>query len=52
MQGFVGRTVDEFKAALDAHDLWASSGHVGIPQPFDSAAWSDWLDEARTLGSK
>jgi sugar phosphate isomerase/epimerase len=50
--GFVGRTVDEFKAALDAHDLWASSGHVGIPQPFDPAAWSDRLDEARTLGSK
>lgn len=50
--GFVGRTVDEFKAALDAHHLWASSGHVSIPQPFDSAAWSDRLDEARTLGSK
>jgi hypothetical protein len=29
--GFVGRTVEEFKAALDAAGLWASSGHVPIP---------------------
>jgi sugar phosphate isomerase/epimerase len=50
--GFVGRTVEEFKAALDAHGLWASSGHVSIPQPFDRGAWSDRLDEARTLESK
>jgi sugar phosphate isomerase/epimerase len=50
--GFVGRTVDEFKAALDAADLWASSGHVSIPQPFDAGVWSERLDEARTLESK
>lgn len=50
--GFVGRTVDEFKAALDANQLWASSGHVSIPQPFDPGTWSDRLDEARTLESK
>jgi len=50
--GFVGRTVDEFKAALDANQLWASSGHVSIPQPFDAGVWSDHLDEALTLESK
>jgi hypothetical protein len=33
--GFVGRTAEEFKAALDAAGLWASSGHVPIPQPYD-----------------
>ena len=49
--GFVGRTVTEFKAALDAAGLWASSGHVLIPQPFDPAAWSASLADANTLGS-
>src|SRR5919109_1922362 len=50
--GFVGRTVQEFKAALDAAGLWASSGHVLIPQPFDPAAWSASLADAKTLGSR
>jgi sugar phosphate isomerase/epimerase len=50
--GFVGRTVEEFKAALDAAGLWASSGHVPIPQPFDPAAWSASLEDAKTLGSR
>jgi sugar phosphate isomerase/epimerase len=50
--GFVGRTVEEFKAALDAAGLWASSGHVQIPQPFDPAAWSASLADANTLGSR
>src|SRR5215207_5210990 len=50
--GFVGRTVTEFKAALDAAGLWASSGHVAIPQPFDPAAWSASLADAKTLGSR
>jgi sugar phosphate isomerase/epimerase len=50
--GFVGRTVQEFKAALDAAGLWASSGHVLIPQPFDPAAWSASLADANTLGSR
>ncbi len=50
--GFVGRTVEEFKAALDAAGLWASSGHVPVPQPFDPAAWSASLADARTLGSR
>jgi sugar phosphate isomerase/epimerase len=50
--GFVGRTVTEFKAALDAAGLRATSGHVLIPQPFDRAAWSASLADANTLGSR
>jgi sugar phosphate isomerase/epimerase len=50
--GFVGRTAEEFKAALDAAGLWASSGHVPIPQPFDPAAWSASLADAKTLRSR
>jgi sugar phosphate isomerase/epimerase len=50
--GFVGRTVEEFKAALDAAGLRATSGHVQIPQPFDPAAWSASLADANTLRSK
>jgi sugar phosphate isomerase/epimerase len=50
--GFVGRTATEFKAALDAAGLWASSGHVPIPQPFDPSAWSASLADANLLGSR
>jgi sugar phosphate isomerase/epimerase len=50
--GFVGRSVTEFKAALDAVGIWASSGHVGIPQPFDAAAWEASLQDALTLRSR
>jgi sugar phosphate isomerase/epimerase len=50
--GFVGRTAAEFKAALDAVGIWASSGHVGIPQPFNATAWSASLRDARILGSR
>jgi sugar phosphate isomerase/epimerase len=50
--GFVGRTVTEFKAALDAAGLRATSGHVPIPQPFDPAAWSASLADANVLGSR
>jgi sugar phosphate isomerase/epimerase len=50
--GFVGRTVQEFKAVLDANGIVASSGHVLIPQPFDPAAWSASLADAKVLGSK
>ena len=51
--GFVGRTAAQFKAVLDANDIVATSGHVLIPQPFDSnsAAWSASLADANTLGS-
>jgi sugar phosphate isomerase/epimerase len=50
--GFVGRTVEEFKAALDAAGGWCSCGHVLIPQPFDPAGWSASLADANTLGSR
>jgi sugar phosphate isomerase/epimerase len=50
--GFVGRTAAEFKAALDAVGIWSSSGHVGIPQPFDAAAWQASLQDALTLRSR
>ena len=36
---------------LDANGIRATSGHVGIPQPFDAAAWQGTLADARTLGS-
>jgi sugar phosphate isomerase/epimerase len=50
--GFVGRTVTQFKAALDAAGLRATSGHVQIPQPFDPAAWTASLQDANVLGSR
>jgi len=50
--GFVGRSVQEFKAVLDANGIWASSGHVPIPQPFDPAIWSAALAAANVLGSR
>lgn len=50
--GFVGRTAAQFKAALDAAGLRATSGHVLIPQPFNEAAWAASLDDARTLKSR
>jgi len=50
--GFVGRTATQFKAALDAAGLQATSGHVLIPQPFDPTAWSASLQDALTLRSR
>lgn len=50
--GFVGRTVEEFKAALDAVGIRSTSGHVGIPQPFDAATWRASLADAKVLGSR
>jgi sugar phosphate isomerase/epimerase len=49
--GFVGRTAAEFKAALDERGIRSTSGHVGIPQPFDAAAWAAALADAKVLGS-
>ena len=49
--GFVGRTVAEFKAALDANDIVSTSGHVLIPQPFDPAAGARRWPTRSTLGS-
>ena len=49
--GFVGRTAAEFKAVLDANEIVSTSGHVLIPQPFNTAAWSASLADANLLGS-
>ena len=49
--GFAGRTAAHFKAVLNTNAIVATSGHVLIPQPFDAAAWSASLADARTLGS-
>jgi len=50
--GFVGRTAAQFRAALDAAGLRSTSGHVGIPQPFDAAIWERALAEANVVGCK
>src|SRR4051794_37129899 len=50
--GFVGRTAAEFKQLLRAAGLRATSGHQGIPQPFDAAAWQASLADARTIGQR
>jgi sugar phosphate isomerase/epimerase len=50
--GFVNRTAQQFRAALDAAGLRATSGHVGIPQPFDAAAWQRSLDDAHIVGNR
>ncbi|MFC0505826.1 sugar phosphate isomerase/epimerase family protein [Micromonospora costi] len=50
--GFVGRTAAQFRAALDAAGLRATSGHTAIPQPFDADAWERALADANTVGSR
>jgi sugar phosphate isomerase/epimerase len=50
--GTAGLTAEEFRALLDANGIRATSGHFGIPQPFDAAAWRETLATARTLGCR
>ncbi|MGI5177057.1 sugar phosphate isomerase/epimerase family protein [Dactylosporangium sp. CA-152071] len=50
--GFVGRTAAQFRAALDAAGLKATSGHVAIPQPWDATAWQRALDDANVVGNR
>ncbi|HTJ32307.1 MAG TPA: sugar phosphate isomerase/epimerase [Dactylosporangium sp.] len=49
--GFVGRSAAQFRAALDAAGIRATSGHVGIPQPFDASAWERALEDANVVGN-
>ncbi|GAA2374058.1 sugar phosphate isomerase/epimerase [Dactylosporangium salmoneum] len=49
--GFVGRTATQFRAALDAAGIRATSGHVAIPQPFDAGAWEQALEDANVVGN-
>ena len=48
--GTAGLTAAAFRALLDANGIRATSGHFGIPQPFDPVAWRATLATARTLG--
>jgi sugar phosphate isomerase/epimerase len=50
LAGTAGLTAAAFRALLDANGIRATSGHFGIPQPFDAAAWQATLADARTLG--
>lgn len=49
--GFVGRTAAQFRAALDAAGIRATSGHVGIPQPFDANVWEQALEDSNVVGN-
>ena len=50
--GTAGLTAAQFRALLDANHIRATSGHFGIPQPFDEATWRATLADARTLGCR
>ena len=50
--GFVGRTAAQFRAALDNAGLRATSGHVGIPQPWNADTWQRALEDAAIVGNK
>jgi sugar phosphate isomerase/epimerase len=50
LAGTAGLTPAAFRALLDANGIRATSGHFGIPQPFDATAWRATLADARTLG--
>ena len=50
--GFVGRTAAQFRAALDNAGLRATSGHAGIPQPWNADAWQRVLEDAAIVGNK
>jgi sugar phosphate isomerase/epimerase len=50
--GTAGLTPVAFRALLDANGIRATSGHFGIPQPFDATAWRATLAVARTLGCR
>ena len=50
--GFHGRTAAQFRAALDRAGLRATSGHQGIPQPFDATAWQGQISDALTIGQQ
>jgi sugar phosphate isomerase/epimerase len=50
--GFVGRTAAQFRAALNNAGLRATSGHAGIPQPWNAETWKRTLDDAAIIGNK
>ncbi|WP_433790062.1 sugar phosphate isomerase/epimerase family protein [Actinoplanes sp. CA-252034] len=50
--GFVGRTAAQFRAALNNAGLRATSGHAGIPQPWNAETWKRALEDAAIVGNK
>jgi sugar phosphate isomerase/epimerase len=50
--GFVGRTAAQFRTALNNAGIRATSGHVGIPQPFNADTWKRALEDAAIVGNK
>jgi len=50
--GTAGLTAAAFRALLDTNGIRATSGHFGIPQPFNAADWQATLADARTLGCR
>jgi sugar phosphate isomerase/epimerase len=50
--GFGDLTAAQFKAALRKYGLKATSGHQGIPQPWDEAAWRKQVADAVTVGQR
>ncbi|MEU8657557.1 sugar phosphate isomerase/epimerase family protein [Actinoplanes philippinensis] len=50
--GFVGRTAAQFRAALNNAGLRATSGHAGIPQPWNAETWKRTLEDAAIVGNK
>ena len=50
--GFGSLTAAEFRAALKQYGIRATSGHQGIPQPFDATAWRKQVADAVTVGQR
>lgn len=50
--GYAGNSRDAFSRALDDAGLTASSGHTGVPFPYDDARWRATVADAAALGQK
>jgi sugar phosphate isomerase/epimerase len=50
--GFGTLTAAQFKEQLRKYRLRATSGHQGIPQPWDEAAWRKQVADALTIGQR
>jgi sugar phosphate isomerase/epimerase len=50
--GFHGRDAAAFRERLDAAGLAATSGHQGLPWPWDELRWRRTVDAAYTVGQR
>lgn len=50
--GFGDLTAAQFRDQLRKYGLRATSGHQGMPQPFDEAAWRQQVADAVTVGQR